>query len=82
VNAAPAVEVFAPQAKILSSDTRVVEHNPTYESMYTPAEVCRSSPRRGQGRGRSLSFVYDDFTRPIISPGDVRRARRTRTSGG
>jgi len=39
VNAAPAVEVLAPQTKVLPSDMRMVEHNPTYEQMYTEPEV-------------------------------------------
>ena len=39
VDAAPAVDAFAPQAKILPSNTTMVEHNPTYESLYKEAEV-------------------------------------------
>lgn len=47
VDAAPAVDAFAPQAKILPSNMTMVEHNPTYESMYKEAEGPANPYKRG-----------------------------------
>ena len=39
VEAAPAVEVLQPEIKTVSVDTHIVEHNPTYEAMWSEAAV-------------------------------------------